>query len=253
MPCDFRLRAEVMSREQLTQALACGEFEYIYAPARLLGEDTPDKSRVIVLPEIFLGEEAGLIRTLVRLRELGFTRGLAHTIGHIGVLESAGIIPHGGFRLNITNTLALKQYEALGLRDCVLSLELTLEKARAIAESAGTPTGLLAYGRIPLMAVRRCPISGREPCPESPKKPCMKTITDRKGNKLPLICESGAVEIFNPDILILSDKPQELVRFGFCVLRFTDETDIRPIIDMYLNNKKPEGRLTRGLYYRGVE
>ena len=28
---------------------------------------------------------------------------------------------------------------------------------------------------------------------------------------------------------------------------------LAPVLDMYLNNKKPEGSLTRGLYFRGAE
>ncbi len=61
------------------------------------------------------------------------------------------------------------------------------------------------------------------------------------------------MELLNPDTLILSDKQNILKQFDFAVLKFTVEDDIKPIYDMYRNNGKPEGRLTRGLYFRGAE
>ncbi len=61
------------------------------------------------------------------------------------------------------------------------------------------------------------------------------------------------MELLNPDTLILSDRQQTLSAFDFAVLKFTDETDVGAVLDMYKNNRKPSGKLTRGLYFRGAE
>jgi hypothetical protein len=70
---------------------------------------------------------------------------------------------------------------------------------------------------------------------------------------MPILCGGNSVEILNPDTLIMSDRMDALGAFDFAVLKFTDETEIKPVIDMYLNNRKPQGSLTRGLYFRGAE
>ena len=38
-----------------------------------------------------------------------------------------------------------------------------------------------------------------------------------------------------------------------CIIKFTDETDTGEVLEMYLDDIKPDGKLTRGLYYRGVQ
>ena len=70
---------------------------------------------------------------------------------------------------------------------------------------------------------------------------------------MPVLCGGNSVEILNPDLLIMSDRRQSLEPFDFAVLKFTDETELKPVLDMYLNNRKPSGSLTRGLYFRGAE
>ena len=63
----------------------------------------------------------------------------------------------------------------------------------------------------------------------------------------------NTVEILNPDKLYLSDRQSELAKFDFVLLKFTDETDTGEVLEMYLDDIKPDGKLTRGLYYRGVQ
>ncbi|MBS7397649.1 MAG: hypothetical protein KIG32_04425, partial [Ruminiclostridium sp.] len=63
----------------------------------------------------------------------------------------------------------------------------------------------------------------------------------------------NTVEILNPDKLYLSDRQKDIENFDFIILRFTDEADTQTVLDMYLNDIKPDGKLTRGLYYRGVQ
>ena len=70
---------------------------------------------------------------------------------------------------------------------------------------------------------------------------------------MPVLCGGSSVEILNPDLLIMSDRMKSVEPFDFAVLKFTDEQELKPVLDMYLNDRKPNGALTRGLYFRGAE
>ncbi|MBP1543191.1 MAG: U32 family peptidase, partial [Oscillospiraceae bacterium] len=83
--------------------------------------------------------------------------------------------------------------------------------------------------------------------------PCGASIKDRRGNDLPVLCGGNYVELLNPDLLIMSDRQQALSKFDFALLKFTDEAAVKPVLDMYLGDRKPSGSLTRGLYFRGAE
>lgn len=242
-------RVEVNTREQLEQALEIDDFQYIYVPMALLDKDTPDKFRIIVVPPVYLADcEEIVAKRLTELKSMGYEHGLVHTAGHVYLLKQAGYKVHGGFRLNITNSLAVQFYEEQGIADAMISIELTMALAKGIKHKI--PVGLVAYGRLPLMITRRCPVKDGKPCNNG--KYCGEKITDRKGNELEIVC-SNTCELLNPDTLILSDKLNDLEAFDFAVLRLTYEDNLSEILDMYLENKKPEGKLTRGLYYRGVE
>lgn len=242
-------RIWVKSAEQLFQALQNDDFEYIYAPLELLGGETADKFRIIAVPDVFLGDcEKRVFEKLLSLKKQGFTRALAHTSGHLQLISDAGMKAHCGFRMNITNTAAIAEYEKLGLCDICASVELTVQQIKQLGHTV--PMGIIAYGKLPLMILRRCPVADGKPC-GGIKKDCPKAISDRMGNVMRLDCAKNSVEVLNPDRLILSDKTRDLEFLDFAVLKMTDETDVNEIYEMYKNSGKPDGRLTRGLYYRG--
>lgn len=248
-PKQPEFRAEVATAEQLRQALSL-PFGLVYAPMKLLHADTPHKERIAVLPQLFLADCEDEVRQ--RLRELkgqGYTRGCAMTLAHAQLLKEEGYILHGGYRLNVINSRSVDFWQDFGAEDMMLSFEGTVQQLSDIV--SGIPTGILAYGRLPLMLMRRCPIADGKPC--GAKEPCGKSITDRRGNEMPILCGGNSVEVLNPDVLIMSDRQRALSQFSFAVLKFTTETELAPVLDMYLNNKKPEGSLTRGLYFRGAE
>lgn len=248
----YNYRAEVYTKEQLLKCISDSDIEFIYVPVfLLLLYEVAEKSRIIINPPVFLGgDEEKIAAELKLLKEKGYNSAQAHTSGHIELIQTAGLIPHGSFRLNVTNSLSLNEYEKMGLADCTLSFELRINQAAEIAEKSGIPTGIIAYGRLPFMITRRCPVSDGKTCGNN--KHCGKAVHDRYGNTLPLIC-SNTVEILNPDILILSDKSCELLKFNYIILRFTDEVNIDEIKSLYEMNVKPDGKYTRGLYYRGVQ
>lgn len=259
-----RFRAEVSSTDQLNQALEL-PFELVYAPITLLSENTPEKDRIAVLPPLFLADCEDEVRgQLERLRKAGFTRGAAMTLGHAKLLKDCGYRVCGGYRMNITNSVSAEVCAELGFEDITLSFEGTAAQLAEI--NTGIPAGILAYGRLPLMVMRRCPIADGAPrglrfsdgtsvgCGAGCKRKisCGGAILDRRGNSMPVLCGGNTVELLNPDTLILSDRQNTLAQFDFAVLKFTTETELAPVLKMYQNNGKPEGSLTRGLYFRGA-
>ncbi len=246
-------RCEVSTAEQLSQVISEDEYSYIYAPMNLLDENTEDKFRIVINPPVFLGDcEDKVFNELIKLKKSGFEYVYAHTLSHIGLIEKAGMKAHGSFRLNITNSFALEEYKKLGISNAVLSPELLMSEAQNLTSCSAVKCGIVGYGRLPLMITRRCPINDNKPCGTIKNKSCPHYIIDRQNNRFPVMCTENTVEILNPDILYLSDRQKDIAKFDFILLKFTDESDTNSVLNMYLNNVKPEGKLTRGLYYRGV-
>ena len=251
---EVRLRAEISDENQLAQALEL-PFELIYAPMGLLSEKTSEKDKIVIIPPFVLSDcEEETSRRLDKLREIGFTKALAHTLGHAFLLKKHGFSVLGGFRMNVLNGLSARVCEDFGFEDITLSFEGAAQRLSEI--SCGIPRGIIAYGRLPLMIMRRCPIADGAPCgrktPFGEGKSCGGAIFDRLGNKILVQCGGNSVELLNPDVLVMSDKREILGKFDFCVLKFTDETELKPVFEMYKNGRKPSGKLTRGLYFRGA-
>ena len=249
-------RCEVCTSEQLEQALRL-PFSLIYAPLRLLNAGTPGKDSIAVIPPFVLADcEDDVQQRLSELRKAGFTHGMAQTMGHALLLREEGFTLHGGHRMNVINSRSAEVCADFGFEDITLSVEGTAAQLAQI--DSPIPTGIIAYGRLPLMIMRRCPVSGGKPCGrvsplECSGAPCGKFIIDRRGNEMPVLCGGNSVEVLNPDRLIMSDRVQALRQFDFALMKFTDERELNPVLDMYLNNGKPSGALTRGLYFRGAE
>lgn len=244
-----KLRAEVTDSRQLEQALRFGGFHYIYAPVNLLSETTPRKDEIIAVPPVFLGDcEDSVKERLSELRELGFEHAMAHTSGHLPIIDKAGLKAHGGVRLNIANSKAAEFFAEQGAEDLILSCELTAARINKL--SCPVPKGIIAYGRLSLMITRRCPINDGKPC--KGRNNCGKALTDRQGKKIKAVCGS-TVELLNPDVLTLADKTEDFSGADFFVMRFTDEKDIVSAAEAFINGIIPENGFTRGLYYRGVE
>ena len=248
---EVRLRAWVYTAEQLSEALKSKDIDAVYAPSELLNEENAHEAgRIIALtPEFLGGAEEKTKRTTERIKALGFDRALAHTVGHIGLLEEMGFRIHGGPRLNCTNSESMRFFAECGLCDIIVSQELTVRRINTLDKPV--PIGFMAYGKTALMLNRRCPVRDGIPCGGRDKS-CDRQITDRKGNRLDVLCSDNSVEILNCDTLILSDRLADF-RADFAVLRFTTETDVSGVIGSYVNGRPPFcEHFTRGLYYRGV-
>ena len=197
----------------------------------------------VEIPRGLFGKEEELKKRLTELKKAGVTEAMCSDLGTYKTAEELGFKVYGGYGLNITNSETAQMFASP-----VLSFELTLEQA---AEINAEDTGIIAYGRLPLMLTRNCPVKNRIGCAECKKQG---VLTDRKGYKFPVKCsEFPCVEILNSVPLVMSDRISE-INTDFIHFYFTDEsrTEIENIINLYKCTKKPEGEYTRGLYFRGV-
>ena len=247
----MRLRAEVYTREQLSEALGDPRIELIYTPISFLSNSLlPEAERLVAVPPVFLGDcEEAVAGRLLAVREMGFTKALAHTVGHIELLRRTGFEIFGGVRLNCLNSETLSFLAGCGVRDTVVSSELTARQMNILKKPF--PIGFLAYGFLPLMITRRCPIRDGKPCGTVC---CGKSVTDRTGRKMRVICSENTAEILNSDALDLGDRLDAFQNADFAVLKFTVEKKVEPILSAYAEGRRTGSEpFTRGLYFRGLE
>lgn len=243
-----RLRLKLSSVRQLEGALADGtdRLDCVILPAdQALKLDWTDKSQVGVSLPRFVTDEKKLEQTVSQLREKGFSKGFASNYAHIEMLKKYGFEVHGEIGLNVANSCALELLGELGLASATLSPELKIPQINGIIPYI--KTSVAAAGRLPLMLCRNCPIGD---CAH-----CKGQITDRTGRVFPVACskEQGYTELLNSDILWLGDR-QDSIEADYFLLLFSEETpsQVRETVSLFLKGERPSGKLTRGLYYRGV-
>jgi len=150
-------------------------------------------------------EREEVSRLLGKARESGAKYALVGNVGHIALAAAQGLIPVGGFRLNIYNRAATETVKELGISEALLSPELTLPKTR------DTGGGVIVYGRIPLMITERCFIKENFGCQNCHSA----ALTDRIGEKFPIMGEFGHRNIIlNSQITYMGDKSGELKSHG---------------------------------------
>lgn len=216
-------------------------FEHIFIPPNSTLEDFVDNRAGVVLPRGLFSIEGELKKRLEKLKKAGVTKALCGNIGTYALAKEMGFEVWGDFGLNIYNT-----YSAQQIDHPILSFELTLEQANNIdAEN----TGIIAYGRLPLMLTRNCPIKSSIGCYE-----CSGKLTDRKGYEFPIVCsEYPCVEMLNCIPLYMLDRMNE-IKTDFAHFYFSTETksEVERITELYQSGEKPDFKYTRGLYQRGT-
>ncbi len=220
--------------------------EFIIVPEELINDELlggVDSSKMIASPPRFITDEKMLCERLSQLKDMGVKRLYCHTPDHIAIGRKSGYILHGSFTLNVYNSYSAEYLKDIGLEDCVFSIEATLQQIAGV--SSPMPLGIAVYGRLPLMLTRNCPIKNEVGCGK-----CTKKLTDRTGRELPVACSKEYVEILNSDRLSMLDRTDELKNISFGIAYLSDETDEE--IRSALSGHKPQGNITRGLYYRGI-
>ena len=200
------------------------------------------------LPRGKFSNENAIFEKLCSVRNLGCKKAVISNIGDIVLCQKAGVEAIGGFGLNISNSLSLESYKKLGLKEAVVSFELTLKKIATL--ESDMHRGIIAYGRLPLMLTANCPASNTTSCSKCDKK---RFIVDRMGKRFPVICSNGCSEILNCQPVYLADKLSDIRGCDFLMLYFTTETrnEIARVVDDYTKDFSKRDDITRGLYYRG--
>ena len=218
-------------------------FKRVFIPIWSRDEDFIDNRAGVELPRGLFGKEKELAERLEQLRKLGVKNALCGNIGSYRLAEKMGFEVYGDFGLNIFNSISANE-----INSPILSFELALDEANRINAK---DTGIIAYGRLPLMLTRNCPVKNNIGCGRCGKKGA---LTDRKGARFPVVCSPyPCVEILNSVPLYMADRLDE-IKTDFVHFYFTDEnkSQIKKIISLYENRKKADFDYTRGLYYRGV-
>ncbi len=209
----------------------------------------PLENIAIEMPR-FTFDERGDFDLLKELFEDGFEQLVCTNYAHISMGKELGMVMHGGFGLNVTNSLALRVLKRLGVSDCMASFELKAGQINNLGDEM--PFGIVGYGHLPLMLTVNCPIKQAVGCAK-----CTHAVWDRTGRELAVKCskKNGYVEILNSDLLYTADKLGEFRSAQFIQLDFYHENDgqVAKVISQF-KSRANSGleKITRGLYFRGV-
>lgn len=219
-------------------------FDHVFIPIDSTLEDFIDNRAGVVLPRGLFGTENDIRKRLEKLKKAGISKALCGNYGSYLLAKELGFEVFGDFGLNIFNS------ESAGLIDNpILSFELTLNQSNRISVEN---TGVIVYGRLPLMLTRNCPVKESVGHCKN-KRNCM--LTDRKGLEFPVICSDfPCVEILNSVPLCLSDKMSD-VKTDFAHFMFTTESqkEVEHVINIFENQSSPDFKFTRGLSYRAAK
>lgn len=250
--------------DQITPEILEHHPQFIYLPLAEIVKE-PDYAKRIadkgirlaaVLDRIIMDRNwPAILEQLRTFRDAGFSDLAVTNLGQIALLESLGFSLHGDFGLNIMNSQSIKELRQMGLSSCTLSFEMNFSQIRDL--SLGMDCQIIAYGRLPLMITENCVFRRKgDTCSCGGNGAA---IIDKTGRSFPLHREAGCrTTIYNAEKLYLADKLPELSTLGVRWLRlcFTTENakECEAVICAYEGGPSaaPE-RMTRGLYYRGVQ
>lgn len=190
-----------------------------------------------------------VIMALKTAKEKGAKAAIIGNVAGFSYAKAAGLPVIAGIGMNVFNSDTVKELSELGAVAAVASFELTQKAAAQLG--GGIPVGIISYGRLPLMCFKNCPGKNGAGC-----KVCggRCELSDRLGEKFPVMCDGEFSEMFNSRPLWMLDKADELSKTDFEIIYFTDETKerCRRVLAAAEKGLAPDTAHTRGLYYRGV-
>lgn len=224
--------------------------DLVVVPVDIDTEKIPEDAKIAVELPRGISNEAYILKKLEAFKQKGITVAFCSTLAASELAKTVGFKRVSDFGFNIYNSAALNYHKSEGAVAAVLSPELLLSDAKHLC--AEIPTGIISYGRLPLMLTRNCPVKNGLSCNECKRN---SNLTDRKDTAFPVRCRNGYSELLNSKVIWLADRKDELSDLDFQILYFTDETSDRvdEVIAAYKNGTPPDCDFTRGLYYRGVE
>ncbi len=207
-------------------------FDIIYLP---LQNYNGECDGIIFPPVIFDSELSKIEALLQKAKKNGAKYAL---IGNLGALELAkkyGFEVHGDFRFNVYNNESVAKLENLGVKNIILSPELTLPQIRDVKGDTAT----VVYGRIPLMLLEKCVASEVSSC-ESCKSGYTQ-ITDRKGITFPVLREfEHRNVIYNSNPTYMADRENDLLRVGITnqhfIFSIESVNEVDNVISCYKNH-----------------
>lgn len=245
---DAVLRARFSTVSQVVDA----GFSHIILPSSEILANRQDVAsyldRLVVEPDrLLLGCEQDEFTRLAQAYEMGCRYLMCSNLAHIQMGKELGYTLIGDTFLNCLNTPCAEQLHLLGLSELTLSFEGELKEIRTV--QVDIPTGIIAYGYLPLMLMKSCPIKAKISCND-----CTASLVDRLSTFFPVYCHNKRyIEVLNSTPLYLADRQHELP-FDFLTLYFTNETEqqVANIIDSYTAKTPSAEQFTRGLYYRTI-
>ena len=201
----------------------------------------------VELPSLFFDTENGKI--VEKLAVLGVKDVFCENLYALKLAKNAGLTARGGSGLNILNSLALKEFEDLGLASATVSFELAMSRIGALG--GALPRGIVAYGYLPLMRFRACPVRGKNGCGGCRG---LSKLTDRRGVEFPVVCHDRQYGmLLNSVPLHIAEKP--LPKLDFLLLWFTLETpeQVERVACEYREHLASDKPRTGGLYYRQIK
>ncbi|MBQ8341082.1 MAG: U32 family peptidase [Clostridia bacterium] len=217
---------------------AASYFDIRYLPLQVFASEAPTGAAngVILPPVIFDGEVEKIALLLQKARERGAKHALVGNVGHLSLAMEAGLVPHGDFRLNVFNGVALAKALEQGFADVLLSPELTLPQIRDM----GGGCDAVVYGRVPLMLLEKC--VGQEVGSCSLCKAGKNQLVDRRGEKFPIFrldCPDNSHRniLVNSRPTAMSDRRRELraagVTGGHFIFTVESPAEIDRVIEAY--------------------
>ncbi len=232
--------ARFASPAQITDA-ACAHFAICYLPLHIF--DAPAKG-VILPPVIFDSEREQVKAALLDAKARGAEHALVGNLGHLSLTLEVGLIPHGDFRLNVTNQKTLDTLLSLGFADALLSPELTLPQLRDIKGACDA----IIYGRIPLMLLEKC--AGREVGNCEQCETQHNVLVDRRGERFPILrLPPHRNLLYNSRPTVMSDRAADLARAsitaGHFIFSVESPTEVDGVIAAYRAGRAIPGAMRR--------
>ncbi len=216
-------------------------FDILYVPL----DRYDGRTNGVFLPPVVFDHERNEVEALLKnAKEKGAEHVLISNLGQLSLASESGLTIRGDLRLNITNQQSAAYWQSRGLRDWILSPELTLPQLRDIqGESRG-----VVYGRVPLMVTEKC--VGKELTSCDTCKSGKVELTDRHRVRFPVLREwKHRSLIVNSVPIWMADRQAELTRYGLTLQHFifTVETreQIASVIRAYQQGTPPTGEIRR--------
>lgn len=200
-------------------------FNVIFLP---LDRYTPRANGVMLPPVIPPSEYGEVKKALSAARSAGARHVLVCNIGALELARESGMEVHLDYRFNVYNSHSAALLSEYG--EVMLSPELTLPQMRDVPAHAA-----VVYGRLPLMTLER---------PTG-----MRTLTDRRGVRFPVIKEGKRELVLNSVPIYMADREKDLRGAGITHSHFIftveKKDEVLKIIESYKKKAPAKGAFTR--------